>query len=411
MPFNLFTNKKEPKLPVTLEDKAWVEESFSFLIDCFGYPGTESKAVVLNDKFFPESFSNHVQQPQALINDFCTIYNLNPALISFELYEDLRDSTETPYAFEGMPFEAGTAIGENRHKIFIAKSLLKFSDRLAYVLALEFAHILLVETNINFSGGDDDQLFIFLAAIYFDLGLIVASKATDIGSSNSGLWQQSWSYVAQMPEPVIAYTLAIQLLISEQKNEQVWANQLPPSVKKLFLSSVEYLKQNPILITSPQEIEAFNLLKEANYLYEVKEYDEAVKLVHKALLLTQHPNRKAHAYHNLGYYQICLGQYKDSLKAFRTALVWNENEGFSNENMAYALLKLSQPDQAKEFLDRAKQSGHSVLGYSYRNWALYHWQKGQTALAKEYFNKALEENYAVDFLAEDYNEFLTQLNI
>ena len=403
--FNI--NKKKSKFFITDPDREWVENNFKWLIDCYGYP-TKSEYVVINERFFPKSLNSDQLTIENLVDDLAILLGLDVTKITFELMEDIRDTHGIPYEINGQSFETETAISDSASKIYIAKSLTKHPNRLVSSLIYEFIKIKLSNDKLAYDTGEDTGLFIYLAGIYFGFGVIISHNLVSSGRSSDGFWETKWSYVSEIPQQVMAYSLALHLSLTEDE-EYNWENHLSKDFRKLLASAIKYLSDNPSSLISQSERESNSLFKKAYQEYERNDFDLAIETLQKILFLTDDNFLKADVYNNIGYFQTRKGEFEKSILNFHKALEFDPEYGYALNNLGYAYIKTGKLDEGKSLLEQALLTDYADQAYGYRNLALYYQAKGNHEQTEANFKLAFDSvNDPVDLLEFYYAEYLLE---
>lgn len=404
--FGFNKKTKEPKFRITEPDRNWVEDNFKWLIKVFGYPNRQSQQILITDKFFPKTFSTRDLIVQNLIEDLCNLLGLDSNKITFEIHEDLRDVYGMPFEMQGKPFETETAVTENNYKIHIAKSISKRPNRLVFSLIYEFIKIRLTENKQQYDTGDDTSLFIYIAGIYFGFGIPLSLNLTDRGRIDDGFWETKWNYVSEMPNEVMAFGLATYSKLIEQDNPE-WKNELPQEHRMQFEGAIAFLNDSPSTVFSKAELDANDLFNQADKEYQKGDFDLALTTLQKILFLTEDEMLKADVYNNIGYYQLRIGDFENSIQNFRKALQIDANYGFAYDNLGYSLIQTGQLEEGRLQLEKALKTENNDNAYTYRNLALYHLAKNELEQAESNFQFAFEaETVPVDLLELHYANFL-----
>jgi Tfp pilus assembly protein PilF len=405
---NFFSKNKKNKLQITSSDREWVEGNFQWLVKVFGCPKTEQLSLSVKD--FPRTFESKEIKIENLIDDCCSHLGLDKSLFSYEIYEDIRDSVNIPYAFAERPVDCFIDYNETtgKYSVVLAKSILRHPNWLIVSICYEFSKVRLIESKVEFDTGVDTNLFLYLAAVYFGYGVIIGQNLTDVGRSMVAMWETKWSYVADIPYPVIAYTLAI---FAKLKNDlhPSWKEQLPNEIQIEFDLAIEYLINSKNELFDATRIDnALNvkrLIVFAHQLYESGELEKAITTLQKISFLTDNRIYKAGVYNNIGYYKLRLGKYQSSISDFLKAIKLDPNYGYANDNLGFALIMSGDLDKGKEYLEKALQTDNNDNAYSYRNMALYFQKKGDNESAENYFQKAFDQHSPVDLLDYFYGCF------
>lgn len=404
--FGFNKKAKAHQFRITDTDRIWVEDNFKWLIQSYGYPARQSEQILISKDYFPKTFAAKDTVIKPLISDLSGLMDIDPEKIVFEIHEDLRDAYGVPYMSEGKPFEAETEVLINGYKLHIAKSITKRSNRLVFSLIYEFIKIRLLESGLKFDTGEDTELFIFLAGIYFGFGIPLAQNLTDRGRASDGFWETKWNYVSQMPNEVMAFSLATYSKLID-KDAPEWINELPSKLKSQFENAIDLLNESPSSIVNKAELEANDLIHQAYKECEDHDFEAAISTFQKVLFLTKDELLRADTYNNIGYYLLRVGDYEKSIPNFQKALQIDLNFGYAYDNLGYALIKLGRLEEAKQQLDNARRTENNDPGYSARNLALYYQAKNETENAQKNFELAFEsETLPVDLLELHYASFL-----
>ncbi len=387
-------------------DRIWIEDNYKWLIQVFGYPTRRSNQILINDKYFPRTFSSKELNIQYLIDDLCTLTGLDSSLISFELHRDLRDVYGMPYSIDGKPFETEIEIGEHGYSIHIAQSLTNLPNRLIYNLIYEFIKIRLIESKLEFDTGEDTGLFIFIAGIYFGFGIPLAQNLTETGRQDDGIWETKWNYISDMPYEVMAFGLAAYSILLDQEDPE-WKNELPKELVNQFDAAINALRERPLSLFNKAELEAADLFRQADEEYANGKYESAISTLQKILFLTEDEFLRADVHNNIGYYQIRSGEYEKSIANFQKAIQLDSNYGFAYDNLGYALILTGKIEEGKDQLEKALRTENNDDTYTYRNFGLYYHAKNELEIAEDNFKLAFKSQTApVDLLEYHYAELL-----
>lgn len=404
--FGFLKNKQNDTFRITEPDRLWVEDNFRWLIKVFGYPYRESEQILLSENYFPKTFKGDKVLIENIIKDLCALLQIQEEKISFEVVSDIRDSYGMPYEIEGKPFETELEVEEGKYKIHIANSLQKHPKRLIYSLVYEFIRIKLTDNKLQFDTGEDTDLFIYLAGIYFGFGVLLSQNLKDTGRVDDGFLETKWNYISEMPYEIMAFALATYSKLIEQDSPQ-WKGALSSNLKNQFEKAIKYLADNPSELYDKKELEANELFKTAYDQYLKNEFEEAIANLKKVLFLTNDDVMKADVYNNLGYYSIRLKNYEQSVSYFKNSIQIIPDYGYANDNLGYALIQLGKLEEGKEFLEKALATENNDVAYTYRNLALYYQAKGEVNKAEDYFKKSFDAiTDSVDLLEYHYADFL-----
>jgi len=407
---NIGSNKPS-ELRITSADREWVESNFQWLVKVFGHPRKDQ--ISISEKYFPQTFSSKEINIENLIADCCNQLELDRDLFSYEIYEDIRDNSNMPYAFEGYPIDCFLHYDEKSGKylIVLAKSIFKHPNWLIASICYELVRARLIQSKVEYDTGEDTNLFLYLASVYFGYGVIIGQNLSNIGRSMDAIWETKWSYIADIPYPVLAYALATFARLQNNLAPS-WKDLLAQEIKTEFDLSIEYIgKSNNELFDARQINNALNadkLFELADIQYQSKEISKAISTLQKIVFLTDDNMLKADVYNNIGYYKLRLGQYEKSISDFQNALNLDPNYGYANDNLGFAFIMIGELDKGKNHLDRAIKTGNNDDAYSFRNMALYYQKKGDFEASERFFQMAFDKQSHVDLLDFFFGQFLIE---
>lgn len=207
--------KRKNKLPVTQEDKDWVDTNINWLRSQLKEEHfLNIKTVTPTEEFFENGFQNSEDDARELVKlimDLMKICDLDFDLIFFSENVVLMDDGNilTTLADEkgGWDSSAGAIeINETGFKIYIEKEQLKDPISLIATISHELSHeILLGENRIN----ENDEFLTDLTAITYGFGIFLGNSKFRFSqfSTNGGFGWQS-SNQGYLPEQIIAYAMA-----------------------------------------------------------------------------------------------------------------------------------------------------------------------------------------------------------
>ena len=417
----LFGKRTETKpiaksgLAITDDDRRWVDVCFKWLLKLYGHPVKGSVPVLFNEKCFPVTFKAKQITVNNLLDDLCSLMAMDRSKIWYTLIKDVRDIPGTPYQIYGKAFESTTETtienGTKRYVIHVANSITNSELLLLRRLILELVHIKSVEKTPDAVEGRDTTHVDYIASVFFGFGALVSKSLIDFGMSYNAGWQTTWKNKAEVPPEIIAYALAnYSKLIGEDTS--VWVNELSSYIKEKYLSSLEYLENNPDENTY-LDAEAFeNDLKAKAYQERGKNFrkehkeKEAFEEYDKAILLAKDKNLLALLYINAGYCLLMIDEYEKSLQYYSKALEFKPGYDYAYANMGYIFTMTGELDKAKEYLEKVNPYDKALTAYLLRDWAVYYMKNGDNTLAENNFQKAFEMNYPIELLEYFYAQFL-----
>jgi tetratricopeptide (TPR) repeat protein len=395
------------------DDKGWVQECFKWLIQVYGYPHAQQKTVLFTNEFFPQTFSHREINIDALITDCCELFKVEKTRISVTIGEDIRDTIDTPLEIQGGTNDCELLVertGETvYYELLIAKSLLKHTGQLLLLVDHNFIKIRLTESKIEFETGNEDDLFLFLAGIFLGHGVMLYRNLVETGKSSDGFWERKWRYVSIMPVPVMAYALALYSHLTENYDPE-WKTNLSVDLANQFDNAIEYIKKDSNPLFNKQELKSNSLVLEAQSRNDENDFDQTISIYQKVLFITEDPYLKITVNNNIGYAYLRKQQYDKSIPYFQKALEIDPGFGYANDNLGFAFIMSGDLESGKFYLHTALKTDNNDVGYSYRNFALYHQKRKEYGQAEEYFQKAFNNIVLpIDLLEYFYAQFLFEV--
>ncbi|WP_299437936.1 ankyrin repeat domain-containing protein [uncultured Aquimarina sp.] len=253
--------KKDLKLPITLEDKKWVEESITFLEDKIGEKEAEIRTVLPTHPYFQREFKGTISDVRFLLSMIMKLMNIENVNIQVELFNTGSIKTKdgriltTPADINGR-WKSATGMYQNVNgitTIFIANDQLKKPESLIATIAHELSHqLLLGEHWIK----DNDEYLTDLLAIVYGFGIFIGNSKFNFSSEQIGfnnIWKMSKQ--GYLPDQVIAYAMAY---LSLKRGESInYVTFLDKTIAKYFKQSIKYLKKKDfkfVVLDSVKEI-------------------------------------------------------------------------------------------------------------------------------------------------------------
>ncbi|WP_299213719.1 ankyrin repeat domain-containing protein [uncultured Aquimarina sp.] len=239
--------KKDLKLPITLEDKKWVEESITFLEDKIGEREAKIRTVLPTHPYFQREFEGTISDVRLLLNMIMKLMNIENVNIQVELFNSGSVKTKdgriltTPADINGR-WKSATGMYQNVDgitTIFIANDQLNKPESLIATIAHELSHqLLLGEHWIK----DNDEYLTDLLAIVYGFEIFIGNSKFNFSSEQIGfnnIWKMSKQ--GYLPDQVIAYAMAY---LSLKRGESInYVTFLDKTIAKYFKQSIKYLKK------------------------------------------------------------------------------------------------------------------------------------------------------------------------
>lgn len=245
----MFWNKS-PKLPITEDDKEWIEESLLLLEEKFGKEYFHSLETILpNKKYYDHTFTATEEDAEFVLNQTKIYMDIEDDIrLEFFSHNPVKmdDGTllTTPSDNLEGSWDSSTGIYENNGSgpvIIIERNQLKDTQSLIATIAYDLSYHIDFGENVD---EEDEGYITELAAIVYGFGIFIGNTRfaydtfrTAVGSA----WQSSSK--GYLPEQVVAYAMA--WLCIYRKEEPVWKDMLNPSMLKYFNQSMEYIEKYP----------------------------------------------------------------------------------------------------------------------------------------------------------------------
>ncbi|MEY8870065.1 hypothetical protein AB9K24_11180 [Meridianimaribacter flavus] len=240
----MFWNKKK-KLPITEEDKIWVDEDLNWLKTEFGKEHfMEIHTVTPTKDFYERNFDGTEKDAEFILERTMELMNIQNVDVKLDFFSDspieMADGTvlTTQADLNGSWKSASGTYQqtENGTVISIETGQLKNPISLIATISHELAHqILLGENRIE----ENDEFLTDFTAITYGFGIFIGNSRFQFSSQGFG-WQSS--SLGYLPEQIIAYAMA---WLSKERNENTEYSQfLNKSMKKYFDQSFEWLTEN-----------------------------------------------------------------------------------------------------------------------------------------------------------------------
>ena len=177
--FKIFSNNKNPKCPIDIQQRLWMENSFLWLATQFGHNNIREKKTLEPTKdHFPIQYDGSIEslyataaiiahQMEININEvYFATYKQNIQELGSEFGHRIFTQVDTSDSNKNA---AGLYLGKNqdgKYDIFIEESNLKDPEGLVAVIAHEFSHIkILGEKRLDFN----DESLTDLTTVVFGL--------------------------------------------------------------------------------------------------------------------------------------------------------------------------------------------------------------------------------------------------
>lgn len=244
-----------PKLPVSEEERQWVNQGFQRLEKMLGRRRMlEARVVLPTAEDFPDPYDKTPTAVEKLFQRVCTYMQVDRTTIELEIFPDeTEELRKTLPHWRGDSKEAAGlythdgGAGEAAKRMVVAIKSSQLQDPLVLVatVAHELGHAILLGSGLLNPKTDDHEPLTDLLTIFLGLGVFTANSAARFTQYQDER-QVGWSMqrLGYLPEEVHGYALAkFSLERGEAKNE--WEKHLSTNVRSYYKRSRAWLAKNP----------------------------------------------------------------------------------------------------------------------------------------------------------------------
>jgi hypothetical protein len=246
------------KLPITEEDRVWVNDGFHRLERILGRNRIlHARVIEPTAEDFPDPYSRTHEAAEKLFARICDYMQVDRDSIEFEFFPDeTEELREMLPAFRG---DGGTraagmylhghgqdrAAESEKMVVAIRSTMLKDPLSLVATIAHELGHVILLGGNLIDRNDPDHEPLTDLATVFVGMGIFTANSAARFRQFQDER-RIGWSAqrLGYLPERVFGYALA-KFALERGEHKPHWARHLSPNVHSDFKNSKRWLDQNP----------------------------------------------------------------------------------------------------------------------------------------------------------------------
>jgi hypothetical protein len=259
------------KLPVTEEERAWVDEGFRRLEKLVGRRRMlETKVLTPTAEDFPDPYDKTPAAVEKMFCRVCSHMQVDRHRIELEIFPDETEELRSilPYWRGSSPrCAAGVYIqtteedspegrsGEPRHPVVAIRST-QLGDPLSLVatIAHELGHVILLGGGLMNPKNPDHEPMTDLLTVFLGLGIFTANSAGRFKQYHEDR-RIGWSMqrLGYLPEEVFGYALA-KFATQRSEDKPSWTRHLSPNLRADFKRSKRWLAENPNYVTLAKPI-------------------------------------------------------------------------------------------------------------------------------------------------------------
>ncbi len=248
----------KPKLPVTEDERAWVDESLDEMTRLFG-DGISAKPIVLpNIDFFPRDHEPTEDWGAFVFEQVCDLMGVSRNRISLKFIDEIDVSKELakslPSSRYGSPDTDGVWIAPKADgatptttslmDVYIQVKIELIHDPVALIATItrDLARVIMLSDELISPNREDVAPIADLYAIFSGFGIFAANSAFNFRQWSGG-GKKGWSVQRRghLSEPVYGYALARYAQIRKE-SKPAWSKLLCLNVKTFMLQSAKVLR-------------------------------------------------------------------------------------------------------------------------------------------------------------------------
>jgi hypothetical protein len=249
----------KPKLPVSIEDRQWVDDGFHRLSRLLGRNRMLAAEVILPDaEYFPDPYDKSELAAEKIFSRICGYMQVDHSEIELEIFPDEIKELRTllPYWRGGK--EGGCAglyvhPDDESRKMVVALRQSQLDDPLVLVatIAHELGHVILLGGGLMEHSVKDMEPMTDLLTIFLGFGIFNANCAARLLKWQSDR-KQGWSmiHLGYLPEEIFGYALA-RFAHERGEHRPTWIKHLSTNLQSYFKKSVAWLESNIQTLNGP----------------------------------------------------------------------------------------------------------------------------------------------------------------
>jgi hypothetical protein len=239
----------KPKLPVSDEQREWVDRSFVRLGELLGADRLLGTTVVLpTPEHFPDPYDCSEAAVRLMLNRIAGSMNVDADQIDIQMFDSEYDVSSSL-----VPFFSGKGSGPGglyfhdpaeRPRIAVNEAELKDPMALVAVLAHEIGHIILLRPGLVDRNEPDMEPLNDVLTIFMGFGIFTANSAFRFVQYTTNR-SQGWSSrrLGYLSEPLLGYALA-RFAFERREERPAWASFVKSNIAPYMKRSLAWLFSN-----------------------------------------------------------------------------------------------------------------------------------------------------------------------
>lgn len=259
-----------PKLPITDDERQWVDEGFGRLEKLLGRQRMlQAKVILPTAEHFPDFYDKTPATAEMLFQRVCSYMGVVPSNIEFEIFPDETEELRTilPYwrgnagrcaagLYTRHDVEQDRDGDKLKRPIVVAVRSTQLNDPMSLVatVAHELGHAILLGGELIDPKTPDHEPLTDLLTVFLGLGIFTANSAARFLQFQDER-KQGWSMkrLGYLPEEVYGYALA-KFAAERGEDRPEWVRHLSTNVRAYCKRSRSCLKKNRLSMPTAEPI-------------------------------------------------------------------------------------------------------------------------------------------------------------
>lgn len=370
-------DEKLPQISLPEEDRRWIEESFIYFGELFGFQKIQNQEIYHIDQFFGrgKEYSFDI-----VFNTICNVYELDGSNIIVRIFDDIEEMSWSTYSMAAGEYYHSFTDIKKEFNVELSKSTFEHPERLIGVLAHELAHVKLLGGNYMAQNEPNLEPLTDIFVIFSGFGIFTANIGAKY--SNDHLVK-----IGYLTNEYIAYALALYSWILGREHTEM-VDYLDTNTRYLYKDYLNYIKKTKDTLLTFEKIEFINskysLFSQVNMAVAENDYKTAVEKCDELLL---HAGKDAYVYTNRGYAHMMLGDYEKAIADFNQSISIQPYYDSAFAHRGYCYIKLKRYENASVDLDTASHLNATNV-IAQRNLGIYYMEIGELEKAESFLSTA-----------------------